>query len=538
MSAEDKEPPRRASSSGTGSEHDPIPEHVTHLRTVQFTLLLSCLVILIAVYLSLQERRVREAAEQLETFAWALTEEGTQGWEIAIRDQVWETFETPALLGARVPEVPEDTEFKAWLPPLEIVPGPESEELIRLLEDKRVISSRESYLEFLLDLVLLRLPNRSVVLSNPKQRGRTGCRGKLRSSSPRRVRELRLFWQNLENLQAVTFTKARLEGEYQLFIDLLDGQSGTGPVAIHKGDITLQAKPRAAVDDYLAEVLDVAFVAMQPCILEAGAVPGHTRLEELFGRIGVQRAQVYYVGKLDLAPLLADGTPLALRFLLVPERQSVRSYDGRQAMNRWLGGRTGDGSFNTSFPELASIGQREVLITELAKKRAQDDPDWGEKRKRLSGLERLKFDIEHTKVPLPPRPEDRVDLFGAKVQVEDVKLWGGLVLLGVQFYFLLHLVGFIDLLESRRVHEVRAPWIGLYRAPAARAASVVTTSLMPFLICAYLAFLFVERELSLLSILGGVAVTGLSLLVALFTLRAFWRIWSITKIGRSGSVTT
>jgi hypothetical protein len=340
---------------------------------------------------------------------------------------------------------------------------------------------------------------------------------------------LRRFWQNLGGLQAVTLTDARLEGTFQLFIDLIDRSSrNERAYPIHRVAIPLKPKADTVNDPYLEEVMGVKSVEMQPCIVEPGSAVSDTWLRERIGLVGIQRSLVYFVGELRLAPLLADRTPLSLRFLLIPEDMGVQSFDGRRAMADLLGGRPGDGSFNTAFPELASVGRREVLIDERAGELAEENNALKEQREELSGLELLRFDMMNTDVPLPPRPEDRIDLFGAKIQVEDVVLWGGVALLGVQFYFLLHLNGFLEFSEQARRGILRAPWIGVYRGHVARIATLVTTSLIPFFICAYLAYRIIGREREPAFLVVTLLVASSSLVVAVATVRQFRRIWSKT----------
>jgi len=117
-------------------------------------------------------------------------------------------------------------------------------------------------------------------------------------------------------------------------------------------------------------------------------------------------------------------------------------------------------------------------------------PDWRTHRGQFDGafaeLASMPKDLRY--VPLAdavarirdmqPHAEQQVEVIGLKIPTENLIQWGSLLLIGVQFYFWLHLGELRRRLSSNSI-GTEVAWIGLYRSWFAFGAVVLTIFVLP-----------------------------------------------------------
>lgn len=121
--------------------------------------------------------------------------------------------------------------------------------------------------------------------------------------------------------------------------------------------------------------------------------------------------------------------------------------------------------------------------------------------------------------------QNEVAVFGLSIPAVVVAKWGGPILVIIQIYFLLHLSQFRDRIRNGGVVKT-APWIAIYPDPLSKAATVVSAVMFAPLTLAVVVFGDVVQEPIL-----GVAVLA-SVGLAFFTIFVLREIWP--RLGEHG----
>ena len=113
------------------------------------------------------------------------------------------------------------------------------------------------------------------------------------------------------------------------------------------------------------------------------------------------------------------------------------------------------------------------------------------------------------------------EIFGQKFPVESASRWGILIVVGIQFYFLLHYVEF----RSRRFPSISGAWIGAYKSSAARSLFSATTFIAPVCVVAFLCARgsLLPPEMIKRNIALGLVAVLISALLAYLTARTYFR---------------
>jgi len=82
---------------------------------------------------------------------------------------------------------------------------------------------------------------------------------------------------------------------------------------------------------------------------------------------------------------------------------------------------------------------------------------------------------------------EKIEIFGISLPADIISLWGVLIILFIQFYMLLHLIGLVKIVTSNNSYTY-VPWIGNYKNKLSRVTTIATTCLLPFLVILYLRF--------------------------------------------------
>jgi hypothetical protein len=163
-----------------------------------------------------------------------------------------------------------------------------------------------------------------------------------------------------------------------------------------------------------------------------------------------------------------------------------------------------DASFAQSFTEL------NAQMTDISDKKFKD------------ALTYLKWQSS----VLKPKPDETVDVFGAKLNAAEISKWGMVLILGFQFYLL------ILFFELARVFRSPGPdllsWSGLFPDWIARSFTLVSCALLPFALLLYLAYFEFRKWPDTLTIRilypsFAVAVSLVLSLCAILKLRKVWR---------------
>ena len=142
-------------------------------------------------------------------------------------------------------------------------------------------------------------------------------------------------------------------------------------------------------------------------------------------------------------------------------------------------------------------------------------PELGDHSK---GLEALPLDGLATLLRAEQKKlEEQVQIFGASLPASSLSSWGGLIIVCVQLYLLLHM-RVLSIRMSRDDPGWDTPWIGLYRGFLSRSATLFSVAIVPVL-----TLVFIASRHSFFIWLSLVPSLGLSA-GAIFVLRRLWQL--------------
>ncbi len=194
--------------------------------------------------------------------------------------------------------------------------------------------------------------------------------------------------------------------------------------------------------------------------------------------------------------LLSENT--VMNSVILPATLEQDHFRGQEVMKHSFGVDWHEGPFSRSFAELDSIT-----------KNFQDLP-----------FERL-FPILEGEAS---RSQERLELFGAKLPIQDIGRWGSAILMALQIYLLLHM----RTLRARINDTDPAnafPWIGIYYDPLAKASFIFSAIILPPLVLIILVTGNAYKAPTVLSLsvltLGAIG----SIFVAVLLFRVSIKIW-------------
>lgn len=123
------------------------------------------------------------------------------------------------------------------------------------------------------------------------------------------------------------------------------------------------------------------------------------------------------------------------------------------------------------------------------------------------------------------RSSEQVEILGAKLPTEALAIWGPIILVTMQCYFLLHLFKLKTLAYTSGKASC-VPWIGIYPTSAARIATLLFASALPVTVVIVLAIRHRPRSWLSVAIFGDGLAIFASLLLAILcarTLRLTWQ---------------
>ena len=134
-------------------------------------------------------------------------------------------------------------------------------------------------------------------------------------------------------------------------------------------------------------------------------------------------------------------------------------------------------------------------------------------------------DIEKVLFSEKQRKGETFEFLGLKFPALFVTRWGILIIFGLQLYFLLHLLTFENKITPQdSAWEV--PWIGLYNNKESRATFFITAFILPMLTCGVLIFNGIWETQKYLNLTYFVLGLGVSILLAYFSSQCIRKIWN------------
>ena len=132
--------------------------------------------------------------------------------------------------------------------------------------------------------------------------------------------------------------------------------------------------------------------------------------------------------------------------------------------------------------------------------------------------------------------DQRLEVFGVKIDLQQLKIWGLMLFSIVFFYFYIHLNKFSDDFSKYKEGRFNFPWIVIYSDIASKIASFITVVVVPIaLYVSVVWFLFLRAP----SWSTGVSMLGCGIVIGVVAFRSFQllkMIWgTVTSNERSGS---
>ena len=277
----------------------------------------------------------------------------------------------------------------------------------------------------------------------------------LKLAQPASVVEFQVTWDSLGQLTLSYATK-----QDAFWVQIGEQNGGTGGALYHRDDPAEEAWPLV---DLSLEPLSNSYAAWWRDRTEHEFQPrfhlvGHTP----WGGVSV--------------PVEVGQATLSLRAALARRHERLWS----------------TGSFANNFPELSVATRDHVGL----------------------GFEETRAQLESESADLA---EDIV-IFGLAIPADVVSRWGGAVVILAQFYYWLHLRGFLRIVRGTAAATL-APWIGVYDDPLARIATAVTSFMVPPVV---LGFLVSGEILAAPALAVVVAISAVLGVVSWRTLRDGW----------------
>lgn len=337
-------------------------------------------------------------------------------------------------------------------------------------------------------------PSYSVQGPNP------GDRDRFLSGPPRRLSEFKTLWDSLaKTLIDVVISKS--VGTHALLlhpnVEIVDDESSPTPVrrSVYppRSFRLISLKPPDAADVGAVDPIGLGFTYVSKAFSDW--VRNERPLNSLIQGIAPIRDFDY-----AFTGALPDGDEM----IIVPVQAADLRFNGQVAFQSAHETKFHYGPFSTSFPEL------ERLTTNF-----QDLP-----------FNQLAAILENE----AKRAPNQVEIFGAKIPRSALTTWGIPIILGIQAYFVLHLVAFARLVFSAD-NLPRVPWIGLYTTSISKLATLISATTFPLVVVVVVLLADLIHDTLLwwgwLLALGAI---GLSTLATLATAVCFWRIWARAEV--------
>lgn len=118
-----------------------------------------------------------------------------------------------------------------------------------------------------------------------------------------------------------------------------------------------------------------------------------------------------------------------------------------------------------------------------------------------------------------------LQLFGFSLPTLFVTRWGMFIILGIQFYFMLHLLTF-SRIDTQNEQTWVIPWIALYTDRQSRLTFLTTAFLLPVITCGILVFDGIIETKKYWNLVYFIPGLGVSILLALVSSRYIRNIWN------------
>ncbi len=303
-----------------------IGENVRHLRHVHFYMLSSCFVIIFAIYIALQDKRLDSAQSYLESFVELFGSEIVAQTiqdkiDLAVRDAYnfadpqAEDPQSSAQVADQVQTTPDQGPFVAW-PSRDDeskvdVPSP----LVTLLNKDNGLLQHTDFVDLILDSLVIRLHDQiPLVLSNSESKQSSDqCLGAILPRKPRKMRDLRDFWNSLENLNVLVVRQHLLYGDYLALLRFKPSKGSGLPIAVHvTHDVALKQLEPPLSMTFLKESAGIEPIDLQPCIGGRQEVVTRFGLTEASDVLANKHAFLYLRGEMALSSLTPGLTGIAV----------------------------------------------------------------------------------------------------------------------------------------------------------------------------------------------------------------------------------